>query len=147
MTRKAGLGRQVRRVFPDGQNGRTSGGSGPNRTVRSKTSSKALWGHSRTDVSNLTPLSHRFWSFLAWRYPLGRNSEIQNFLALGPLGGVLWAFQNLAIFGYQYFLNGHNFGSTKDRKLVLVSNIRFWDKLSEKSFQKFFLTQKKQFLA
>ena len=103
--------------------------------------------HSRADQSKLTPLSHRFWSFLAWRYPLGRNLEIQNFLALGPLGGVLWAFQNLAIFGYQYFLNGHNFGSTKDRKLVLVSNIRFWDKLSEKSFQKFFWAQKKHFLA
>ena len=59
--------------------------------------------------------------------------------------GVLWAFQNLAIFGYQYFLNGHNFGSTKDSKLVLVSNIRFWDKLSEKSLQKFFWAQKKPF--
>ena len=73
------------------------------------------------DQSNLTPLSHRFWSFLAWRYPLGRNLEIQNFSALGPLGGVLWAFQNFAIFGYRQPLNGHNFWSTNDRKLVLVS--------------------------
>ncbi len=80
-----------------------------------------------------------YMALLAWGYPLGRNLEIQNFLALGPLGGVLWAFQNLAIFGYQYFLNGHNFGSTNDRKLVLVSNIRFWDRRSKKSFQKFFL--------
>ena len=95
-----------------------------------------LWqlAHSRADQSNLTPLSHRFWSFLAWRYPLGRNSEIQNFLALGPLGGVLWAFQNFAIFGYHQPLNGHNFWSTNDRKLVLVSNIMFWDELSEKNF-------------
>ena len=71
--------------------------------------------------------------------------EIQNFLALGPVGGVLWAFQNLAIFGYQYFLNGHNFGSTNDRKLVSVSNIRFWDELSEKNFQNFFWAKKKKF--
>ena len=95
---------------------------------------RRILAHSRTDGSNLTPLSHRFWSFLAWRYPLGRNSEIQNFLALGPLGGVLWAFQNFVIFGYRQPLNGHNFWSTNDRKLVLVSNIMFWDELSEKNF-------------
>ena len=59
--------------------------------------------HSRADQSKLTPLSHRFWSFLAWRYPLGRNLEIQNFLALGPLGGVLWAFQNWWFLGTNIF--------------------------------------------
>ena len=80
------------------------------------------------------------------RYPLGRNLEIQNFFALGPLGGVLWAFQNLANFGYIQLLNGHNLGSTNDRRLVLVSNM-FWDKLSEKKNQNFFWAQKNHFLA
>ena len=71
--------------------------------------------------------------------------EIQNFLALGPLGGVLWAFQNLAIYGYCQLLNGHNLGSTNDRRLVLVSNIMFWDELSEKNFENFFWAKKKNF--
>ena len=104
------------------------------RELWKKSRKRRVQAHSRTDGSNLTPLPHRFWSFLAWRYPLGRNSEIQNFSALGPLGGVLWAFQNFAIFGYRQPLNGHNFWSTNDRKLVLVSNIMFWDELSEKNF-------------
>ena len=81
------------------------------------------------------------------RYPLGRNLEIQNFFALGPLGGVLWAFQNFANFGYIQLLNGHNLGSTNDRRLVLVSNIMFWDELSEKKNQNFFWAQKNHFLA
>ena len=102
-------------------------------------------GHSRADVSNLTPLPHRFWSFLAWRYPLGWNLEIQIFLALGALGAVLWAFEILAFFGYRQLLNGHNLGSTNDRRLVLVSNIMFWDELSEKNFENFFWAQKKKF--
>ena len=36
-------------------------------------------------------------------------------------------------------------GSTNDRKLVLVSNIMFWDELSEKNFKIFFWAQKKNF--
>ena len=59
--------------------------------------------------------------------------------------GVLWAFQNFAIFWYPKLLNGHNLGSTNDRKLVLVSNIMFWDELSEKNFENFFWAQKKKF--
>ena len=101
--------------------------------------------YSKLDVRNLTPLSHRFWSFLAWRYPLGWNLEIQNFLALGALGAVLWAFEILAFFGYRQLLNGHNLGSTNDRSLVLVSNIIFRDELSEKNFENFFWAQKKKF--
>jgi hypothetical protein len=60
---------------------------------------------------------------------------------------VLWAFQNFAIFGYRQLLNGHNLGSTNDRRLVLVSNIMFWDELSEKNFEKFFWAKKNHFLA
>ena len=71
--------------------------------------------------------------------------EIQNFLALGALGAVLWAFEILAFFGYRQLLNGHNLGSTNDRRLVLVSNIMFWDELSEKNFENFFWAQKKIF--
>ena len=103
--------------------------------------------HSRTDVSNLTPLSHRFWSFLVWRYPLWRNLEIQNFFALGPLGGVLWAFQILAFLAHLQFLNDHILASTNDRRLVLVSNIKFWNELSEKIYENFFWAQKSHFLA
>ena len=60
----------------------------------------SLKAHSRTDWSNLTPLSHRFWSFLVWRYPLWRNLEIQNFFALGPLGGFFkfWRFWHTSNF-------------------------------------------------
>ena len=79
--------------------------------------------HSRADVSNITPPTQRFWSFLVWRYPLGRNLEIQNFLALWPLGGLLWTFQIFAFWAYLQFLNGHNLASTHARRLVLVSNI------------------------
>ena len=64
--------------------------------------------------------------------------EIQIFLALGALGAVLWGFEILAFFGYRQLLNGHNLGSTNDRRLVLVSNIMFWDELSEKNFENFF---------
>ena len=71
--------------------------------------------------------------------------EIQNFLALGALGAVLWAFEILAFFGYRQLLNGHNLGSTNDRRLVLVSNIMFWDELSEKNFENFFWAKKKNF--
>ena len=71
--------------------------------------------------------------------------EIQNFLALGALGAVLWAFEILAFFGYRQLLNGHNLGSTNDRRLVLVSNIMFWDELSEKNFENFFWAKKKIF--
>ena len=103
--------------------------------------------HSRTDLSNLTPLSHRFWSFLVWRYPLWRNLEIQNFFALGPLGGVLWAFQILAFLAHLQFLNDHILASTNDRRLVLVSNIKFWNELSEKIYEIFFWAQKSHFFA
>ena len=71
--------------------------------------------------------------------------EIQNFFALGALGGVLWAFEILAFFGYRQLFNGHNLGSTNDRRLVLVSNIMFWDELSEKNFENFFWANKKHF--
>ena len=71
--------------------------------------------------------------------------EIQNFLALGALGGVLWAFEVLAFLGYPQLLNGYNLGSTNDRMLVLVSNIMFWDELSEKFFENFFWAKKKKF--
>ena len=71
--------------------------------------------------------------------------EIQIFLALGALGAVLWAFEILAFFGYRQLLNGHNLGSTNDRRLVLVSNIMFWDELSEKNFENFFWAQEKKF--
>ena len=70
-----------------------------------------------------------------------------NFLALGALGAVLWAFEILAFFGYRQLLYGHNLGSTNDRRLVLVSNIIFWDELSEKNFENFFWAKKKNFLA
>ena len=116
--------------------------------VYKKKAVQIIWlGHSRADVSNLEPLSHRFWSFLAWRYPPGRNLEIPNFFALGPLGGVLWPFEILAFFGYFQLLNSHNSGSTNDRRLVLVSNIMFWDELSEKKFENFFWAPKDHFLA
>ena len=58
--------------------------------------------------------------------------EIQNFFALGPLGGVLWAFQILAFLAHLQFLNDHILASTNDRRLVLESNIKFWNELSEK---------------
>ena len=71
--------------------------------------------------------------------------EIQNFLALGALGGVLWAFEVLAFLGYPQLLNGYNLGSTNDRMLVLVSNIMFWDELSGNFIGNFFWAQKKKF--
>ena len=71
--------------------------------------------------------------------------EIQNFLALGALGGVLWAFEVLAFLGYPQLLNGYNLGSTNDRMLVLVSNITFWDELTEKICENFFWAPKKKF--
>ena len=83
-------------------------------------------------------LSHRFWSFLVWRYPLWRNLETQNVFALGPLGGVLWAFQILPFLAYLQFLNNHILASTNDRRLVLESNIKFWNELSEKICEIFF---------
>ena len=73
--------------------------------------------------------------------------EIQNFFALGPLGGVLWAFQILAFLAHLQFLNDHILASTNDRRLVLVSNIKFWNELSEKIYEIFFLAQKSHFLA
>ena len=73
--------------------------------------------------------------------------EIQNFLALGALGAVLWAFEILAFFGYRQLFNDHNLGSTNDRRLVLVSNIKFWNELSEKIYEIFFWAQKSHFLA
>jgi len=71
--------------------------------------------------------------------------EIQQILALGALGGVLWAFEVLAFLGYPQLLNGYNLGSTNDRMLVLVSNIIFWDKLSEKKISEFFWAKKRKF--
>ena len=82
-----------------------------------------------------------------WRYPLWRNLETQNLFALGPLGGVLWAFQILPFLAYLQFLNNHILASTNDRRLVLVSNIKFWNELSEKIYEIFFWAQKSHFLA
>ena len=73
-----------------------------------------------------------------WRYPLWRNLETQNVFALGPLGGVLWAFQILPFLAYLQFLNNHILASTNDRRLVLESNIKFWNELSEKICEIFF---------
>ena len=70
-------------------------------------------------------------SFLAWRYPLGKNLEKQI----------------LAFFGYPQLLNSHNLESTNHRRLVLVSNLMFWDELSEKKFENFFWAPKDHFLA
>ena len=65
-----------------------------------------------------------------------------NFFGSGcPRGRVKWAFEILGFFGY------HNLGSTNDRRLVLVSNIMFWDELSEKKFENFFWAPKDHFLA
>ena len=39
--------------------------------------------------------------------------------------GVVMGISKFGDFWVPIFLNGHNFGSTNDRKLVLVSNIMF----------------------
>ena len=52
--------------------------------------------------------------------------------------GVLWAFQILAFLAHLQFLNDHILASTNDRRLVLVSNIKFWNELSEKIHELFF---------
>ena len=65
----------------------------------------------------------------------------------GPFQDVLWAFEILAFFGYFQLLNSHNLGSTNDRRLVLVSNIMFWNELSENKNQNFFWAPKNHFLA
>ena len=64
------------------------------------------------------------------------------FFALGPLGGVLWVFQILAFLAYLQFLNGHILAATNDRRLVLVSNIKFWNELFEKMYEIFFGSKK-----
>ena len=89
-------------------------------------------------------LSHRFWSFLVWRYPLWRNLETQNLFALGPLGGVLWAFQILPFLA--------NFWITISWHLQMIEGW-FWNQTSSfgmnflKKYVKFFLAQKSHFLA
>ena len=65
-----------------------------------------------------------------------RRKKISKFASVA-IFGLFWPF--LGIFG-------HNLGSINDRKLVLVSNILFWDELTEKNFQNFFGAQKKHFL-
>ena len=45
------------------------------------------------------------------------------------------------------FLNDHILASTNDRRLVLVSNIKFWNEISEKIYEIFFWAQKSHFLA
>ena len=64
-----------------------------------------------------------------------RRKKISKFASVA-IFGLFWPF--LGIFG-------HNLGSTNVRKLVLVSNIMFWDELSEKKFQNFFRPKKKPF--
>ena len=64
-----------------------------------------------------------------------RRKKISKFASVA-IFGLFWPF--LGIFG-------HNLGSTNVRKLVLVSNIMFWDEHSEKEFLDFFWTQKNQF--
>ena len=57
-------------------------------------------------------------------------------------------FASFTVFGHFWLFSGifgHNLGSTNDRKLVLVSNIMFWDELSEKNFENFFWAKKKNF--
>ena len=56
-------------------------------------------------------------------------------------------FDDFDILPYLQLLNGHNLGSTNDRRLVLVSNIMFWDELSEKNCENFFGAPKDHFLA
>ena len=58
---------------------------------------------------------------------------------------MLWAFQILAFLAHLQFLNDHILASTNDRRLVLVSNIKFWNELSEK-IHEIFLGQKKKIL-
>ena len=62
-----------------------------------------------------------------------RRKKISKFASVA-IFGLFWPF--LGIFG-------HNLGSTNVRKLVLVSNIMFWDELFGKNFLGFFGTQKK----
>ena len=64
-----------------------------------------------------------------------RRKKISKFASVA-IFGLFWPF--LGIFG-------HNLGSTNVRKLVLVSNIMFWDELFGKNFLVFFGTQKKSF--
>ena len=60
----------------------------------------------------------------------------------------IWPFFcDFDILPYLQLLNGHNLGSTNDRRLVLVSNIKFWNELSEKIYEIFFWAQKSHFFA
>ena len=63
---------------------------------------------------------------------------------------VIKIFEILCLAGFWHFWPfsayfDHNLGSTNDRRLVLVSNIMFWDEVSEKNFKKFFWAKKKFF--
>merc|ERR1712015_303776 len=69
------------------------------------------------------------------------------FCSRTPRGGVLWTFQILAFLAHLQFLNDHILASTNDRRLVLVSNIKFWNELSEKIYEIFFGAQKSHFFA
>ena len=66
----------------------------------------------------------------------------KSFCSRTPRGSVMGV-SNFAIFGQ--FLNNHILASTNDRRLVLVSNIMFWDELSEKNLKIFLGSKKKKF--
>ena len=59
----------------------------------------------------------------------------KSFCSRTPRGSVMGV-SNFAIFGQ--FLNNHILASTNDRRLVLESNIKFWNELSEKICEIFF---------
>ena len=59
----------------------------------------------------------------------------KSFCSRTPRGKVMGV-SNFAIFGQ--FLNNHILASTNDRRLVLESNIKFWNELSEKICEIFF---------
>ena len=63
-----------------------------------------------------------------------------------PRGAVMGV-SNLAFLAYLQFLNDHILASTPDRRLVLVSNIKFWNELSEKIYEIFFWPKKSHILA
>ena len=85
------------------------------------------------DHIKLGPYFHPLTVRLAQKPSLFSNFD--GFYQFSPSCGHFWPF--LAIFGHFWlFLGifGHNLGSINDRKLVLVSNIRFWDELFGKNF-------------
>ena len=102
-------------------------------------------GNSSTDQSGQEPSHHRFCSYLAQMFPLGSCSKPQKIFDLGPLGGVLCHFQNLAIWPSHalFFLNIS--ASTWLGMINWVSMDRSWIEdsvlggfLQKKKFQKNF---------